>query len=135
MPTLLVSAAWGTLGTSPVGLSFLWSCTDVKHYDFPPPSPREHRERCLLSFSLRGAGIELVVEMQDLLNVLHALAVLGRCLPRASAPNIMPALHEVSPAGTLQRASPECWCGYVKRHAGGELGTANAIRSICMDPH
>ena len=59
----------------------------------------------------------------------------GSMPSRCSAPNIMPALHEVSPAGTLQRVSPECWCGCVKRHASGELGTANAIRSICMDPH
>eukprot|EP00964_Phaeocystis_antarctica_P009243 scaffold5010_cov97-Phaeocystis_antarctica.AAC.5 len=29
----------------------------------------------------------------------------GSMLSRCSAPNIMPALHEVSPAGTLQRAT------------------------------
>eukprot|EP00964_Phaeocystis_antarctica_P068425 scaffold41447_cov64-Phaeocystis_antarctica.AAC.1 len=104
------------------------------HYDFCPPSPSEHRHRVSSASLQRGAGTELVVEMQDLLNVPHALAVLGRCLPGAP-----PQISCQRCTRCLQRARskelPPGASTCVKRHAGGELGAANAIRSICMDPH
>ena len=72
--------------------------------------------------------------MQDLLNVPHAFAVLGRCLPGAP-----PQISCQRCTRCLQRArSKELPPGAgtcVKRHAGGELGAANAIRSIWMDRH
>ena len=104
------------------------------HYDFPPPSPSEHRHRGSSLFSKRGAGTELVVEMQDLLNVPHAFAVLGRCLPGAP-----PQISCQRCTRCLQRAgSKELPPGAgtcVKRHAGGGLGAEITPHEPAINPH
>ena len=109
-------------------------CWRVSHYDFCPPSPSEHSPSGFFSLLQRGAGTELVVEMQDLLNVPHAFAVLGRCLPGAP-----PQISCQRCTRCLQRArSKELPPGAgtcVKRHAGGELGAEITPHEPAINPH
>ena len=109
-------------------------CDMNAHYDFPPPQPSEHRRRVSSASLQRGAGTELVVEMQDLLNVPHALAVLGRCLPGAP-----PQISCQRCTRCLQRAgSKELPPGAgtcVKRHAGGGLGAEITPHEPAINPH
>ena len=51
----------------------------------PPHTGMTGEDRFCSASLQRGAGTELVVEMQDLLNVTHARAVLGRGIPGAYA--------------------------------------------------
>ena len=96
----------------------------------PPPIDRL---ACLFPSLQRGAGTELVVEMQDLLNVTHARAVLGRGIPGAyaqvSLQRLTRCLHQTSCFGMPSGCAHVC-CGM--RGLPGEATTGpHRVKATC----
>ena len=99
------------------------------------PKPQRASPSRFFSLSPKRCGDRAgVVEMQDLLNVPHAFAVLGRCLPGAP-----PQISCQRCTRCLQRArSKELPPGAgtcVKRHAGGGLGAEITPHEPAINPH